>query len=291
MDTGGVPPGPFARAARALVVVSLLAIAAIGLRGRGGLDWRELTRAPDVAWAQLVLAATGAAVVVLGVRQLLRLWRRLRPARPAESLVFDPQPVPWVGWLIGLAVMVAWMAASYFLIRLLLDGASDSTAAAPPAPDTGSSPVQADDLLPVLLGLVMLLAVGALLIRALRGGPSLSEQRDKDEGPEAAVLADAVHAAGAEMEVHGDTRTAIIAAYRVMAAQLGQGAGRLPSDTPTELLDRAVAAGLVSRGAALELTELFREARFSRHELPADTRAAAEAALSRVSAELVVSRA
>ena len=93
------------------------------------------------------------------------------------------------------------------------------------------------------------------------------------------------------MEVHDDTRTAIIAAYRVMAGQLGEGAGRLPSDTPTELFDRAVAAGLVSRGAALELTELFREARFSRHELPAETRGAAEAALSRVSAELVVSRA
>ena len=168
------PPGPFARAARGLVVVSLLAIAALGLRGRGGLDWHGLTRAPDVAWAQLVLAVTGVAVVVLGVRQLLRLWRRLRPARPAQELVFDPQPVPWVGWLMGLAGMVAWIAAAYFLIRLLLDGAADSTVADPPSPEAGSSPVQADDLLPVLLGLVILLAVAALLTRALRGGASLS---------------------------------------------------------------------------------------------------------------------
>jgi hypothetical protein len=92
------------------------------------------------------------------------------------------------------------------------------------------------------------------------------------------------------MERHDDTRAAIIAAYREMAARLSPAAGDRAADTPTELLDRAVSAGLVSRGAALELTELFREARFSRHALAPTARGAAEAALARVSAELGMTR-
>ena len=88
-----------------------------------------------------------------------------------------------------------------------------------------------------------------------------------------------------------DARAAIVAAYRAMASHLDaqlarSGGGALASDTPTELLARAVAARLVSSGPAAELTELFREARFSRHPMGAGERARAEAALAAVRAEL-----
>ena len=45
------------------------------------------------------------------------------------------------------------------------------------------------------------------------------------------------------------------------------GAAGRSADTPAELLDRAVGAGLIRSDAALRLTELFREARFSSHPM------------------------
>ena len=141
----------------------------------------------------------------------------------------------------------------------------------------------------MLLGMAVVLAI-ALTVAVLHRRAPVDVAEAPEDGADAEVLADAVVAAEQAMERHDDTRAAIIAAYREMAARLGPAAGDRASDTPTELLDRAVSAGLVSRSAALELTELFREARFSRHALAPTARAAAEAALARVSAELVVAR-
>ena len=291
-DTGRPHPGVLA--ARVLAVVSLLAIAAIGLQGRRGLDWSRLTEAPDVGWAQLVLGGIGVALVLIALRHLVRVWRRMRPPPPEDDATeVEPVVMHWLGWVIGSVVVVAAMVASYLLLRLLIGNVTGGGDAELEGPDGVSVPTSTGGLLPLLLGLVTMLAVAALLTRAMRDRTPTRDPADlEDERPlDAATLAGAVVAAGQAMEAHDDTRAATIAAYRVMAAALARRAGWTPADTPTELLDRAVAAGLVSRGAALELTELFREARFSRHELPAGARHAAEAALARVSAELAVSRA
>jgi len=84
-----------------------------------------------------------------------------------------------------------------------------------------------------------------------------------------------------------------------MAAQLSTGlvrrGGSTPgSDTATELLDRSVAAGLLSGasdGPARALTDLFREARFSDHPMGEESRRSAETSLRQVRAELGARRA
>ena len=75
-------------------------------------------------------------------------------------------------------------------------------------------------------------------------------------------------------------------AATISAGLARRGSSARASDTPTELLTRAVGSGLVSEGPATTLTELFREARFSRHPMGERHRRAAEDALHAVRAEL-----
>ena len=194
--------------------------------------------------------------------------------------------MPWLSRLLAAAVVAGSVAACYLVLRLLLDRVPDSGTSGPDAVGGPGSVPSAEGLLPLLLGMVVVLAVAVTVVVLARRSPVIAMD-EPDDGPGAAVLADAVVAAERAMERYDDTRAAIIAAYQAMAAKL-RPAGHRASDTPTELLNRAVSAGLVSRGAALELTDLFREARFSRHELHPAARGAAEAALARVSAELVM---
>jgi hypothetical protein len=278
-----------ARAARTVAVVCLLGIAAVALPGRRGLDWDRLTGVPDVSLAQVVLGTIGATLVVVTLWRLVRVWRKLRPTRPDRPRRADGPPAPWFAWVLAVVVTLATMAGAYLLIRLLLSGATGSDEDGPAGPDEAAPGEAGDGLLPLLVGMVVLLTLAGAAALLLRRGAAVEPPVDPaGDGADAGTLADAVTAAGLAMDRYDDTRAAIIAAYQEMARRLGRVEGGRPSDTPTELLDRAVAAGLVSRGAALELTNLFREARFSRHDLPAGARAAAEAALERVAAELAM---
>jgi hypothetical protein len=286
--SGSHRPSTAALVARAVAVVSLLGIAAVSLSGRRGLEWDRLTRVPDVAWAQVVVGAAAAVVLLVGLRRLWLLWRKLRPRRPERPAQNDGEPMPWLTRLFAAAVVAASIAGCYLVLRLVLDRVPDSGPAGPDSPGVPGSAGSTEGLLPLLLGMVVVLAI-ALTITVLHRRAAVAGTEEPDEA-DGEVLADAVVAAEQAMERHDDTRAAIIAAYREMAARLGPAAGNRTSDTPTELLDRAVSAGLVSRGAVLELTELFREARFSRHPLPQTARGAAEAALARVSAELGMTR-
>ena len=291
-DATGTPfvshrPTTAALVARAVAVVCLLGIAAVALSGRRGLEWDRLTQVPDVAWAQVVVGAAAAALVVVAVRRLWLLWRKLRPKRRERPAPTDGEPVSLLYRIFAAVVVAASVAGCYLVLRLVLDRVPDAGPTGPDAPEGPSSAGSPEGLLPVLLGMVVVLAI-AVTVAVLHRRASAADPEEPD-GADAEVLADAVVAAEQAMERHDDTRAAIIAAYREMAARLSP-AGNRASDTPTELLDRAVSAGLVSRGAALELTELFREARFSRHALAPTARGAAEAALARVSAELGVTR-
>lgn len=274
--------------ARAVAVVSLLGIAAVALSGRRGLEWDRLTQVPDVAWAQVVVGAAAAALVLVAVRRLWLLWRKLRPRRPERPAPTDGEPMSLLYRLFAIAVVAASVAGCYLVLRLVLGRVPDSKPTSPDSPGGPGSAGSPDGLLPVLLGMVVVLAIAlAVAVLHRRASPGAVEAPD---GADSEVLADAVVAAEQAMERHDDTRAAIIAAYREMAARLSPAAGNRASDTPTELLDRAVSAGLVSRSAALELTDLFREARFSRHPLAPTARGAAEAALAQVSAELGMTR-
>jgi hypothetical protein len=161
--------------------------------------------------------------------------------------------------------------------------------------DTGQRVDVQGSWLPLLVAGLVLLAVAATgrLAAARRAVARLHDEAD-DGSDETARLEAAVVAAQDQLAAHADARAAIVAAYAAMAASLSAGLARLsapgaaarPSDTPTELLTRAVRSGLVSPGPATTLTELFREARFSRHPMGAAERRAAESALALVRAEL-----
>ncbi|MGB8859996.1 MAG: DUF4129 domain-containing protein [Ilumatobacteraceae bacterium] len=85
----------------------------------------------------------------------------------------------------------------------------------------------------------------------------------------------------------GRPRNAIVACWmRLESDAASAGLARLAAETPTEYVERVVAASSVDPAPIGELASLYREARFSRHELSDDHRARACAALDRVAAGL-----
>ncbi|MBV9447239.1 MAG: DUF4129 domain-containing protein [Streptosporangiaceae bacterium] len=100
-------------------------------------------------------------------------------------------------------------------------------------------------------------------------------------------LREAVQAGRSALRAIDDARAAIIACYLAMEASLAErGAARASADTPSELLRRATATGIVHGTAAGRLTALFYEARFSSHPLDRGQRGAAGQALSELLATL-----
>jgi hypothetical protein len=85
-----------------------------------------------------------------------------------------------------------------------------------------------------------------------------------------------------------EPREAIIACYAAMEEALAAAPGSAPqaSDTPSEVLARAVGNRTISTGAAAALVDLFAEARFSRHTMTEGHRDDAEQALRSVLGEL-----
>ncbi|WP_405668286.1 DUF4129 domain-containing protein [Streptomyces sp. NBC_01166] len=80
-----------------------------------------------------------------------------------------------------------------------------------------------------------------------------------------------------------DARAAVIAGYAAMEESLaGSGVTRRASDSPQDLLERAVAGGLPTGAAAAALTALFREARYSTHPMDGSHRDRAAAALAEI---------
>jgi hypothetical protein len=90
------------------------------------------------------------------------------------------------------------------------------------------------------------------------------------DGAFAADVAGTIDEAIDDLEAEPDARRAVIAAYARMESVLGRnGLRREPSETPLEYL-RRVLLGVTARGDAVQsLTQLFEEARFSRHEIDA----------------------
>ena len=145
-------------------------------------------------------------------------------------------------------------------------------------------------LLYTLLGIVLLAAVVAcvvLLRRRPRGHDPLPPDEASLADGERTELRAAVRSGQRALARLDDARAAIIACYLAMERSLAAaGADRTEADTPAEFLDRAAAAGLVRTAAAGQLTGLFYEARFSRHQLTGTERSTAEQALRQLDADL-----
>jgi ABC-type Fe3+ transport system permease subunit len=297
------PPPPARRPGGWLlpVAVALLTLAAIaGAVARQGLDLDQngpLSANRDAVVAIAVVFTVANVVVVLTVAVLIR--RRRRRRRMPDSPPLEEAPVPaWALWLRRLAVF-----AFFFLLLaplLLLISSLEPTRT-----DTGdrhgNEPHLPDDILPslspaqrnLLLLAAVLGAVLAVLAMLRRGSRRVTTRAGVFDGPpEVPGLAEAISAGGSALRKPSvDARAAIIACYAAMERALAEhGAAREIADTPAELLDRAVGAGLIRSDAALRLTDLFREARFSSHPMSETARTAATAALTELADDLYAVR-
>ncbi len=301
-------PGPGGRGPdprlRAVAVVALLCVAAVALRARQGLDWEQLADPVEVRWARVLLGTVLLLVLVTVARRMLKRLRRQRPARPGDDDHAEPEgePIPWFLRVLFALLVLAALAATFYVVSAL------TPPQAPPlhppqqdprndaAPTSGGPDTRTSWTVLVLVGLV--LAGSALATRwaALRQQSGTAEQDlDDTQSDEVELLVAAVDAADEGLHRHADPRAAVLAAYAAMAGQLSGGLARRGravrrSDTATELLDRAVAAGLVAGAPARTLTELFREARFSAHPMGEDARRSALACLAQVRGELAARR-
>ena len=133
------------------------------------------------------------------------------------------------------------------------------------------------------------MVVAALLVAAIsvfvlrRRRAPITEARVDRHADAATEVGDVVRA----VEDETDPRRAVIRAYDGMERVLVSfGVARAPSETPRELLERAVAAAGLSDSASADLTDLYVAAHFAPHEVGAAMRLGAIDALRRVRAEL-----
>ncbi|MFL6116085.1 MAG: DUF4129 domain-containing protein [Catenulispora sp.] len=100
-------------------------------------------------------------------------------------------------------------------------------------------------------------------------------------------LTEAIAAGSRALADEGDAREAVIACYAAMENALSaQGNGRRAADTPEEFLRRVTGARLIPAEPAERLTDLFREARFSRHPIDEAKREQARQALDVIAEHL-----
>ncbi|MFF4017441.1 DUF4129 domain-containing protein [Streptomyces sp. NPDC001843] len=164
----------------------------------------------------------------------------------------------------------------------------DPAPAPPPAQHTGHS--MHLGLTRVLLGLgiallVVVVATAALhLWRHLTRPPILNSPATYATlDDEQERLAHAVDSGRRALLDGTDARAAVIACYAAMEKSLADsGVIRRVSDSPQDLLERAVAGGLPTGTAAGTLTALFREARYSTHAMDGGHRDRAAAALAEI---------
>jgi uncharacterized protein DUF4129 len=107
----------------------------------------------------------------------------------------------------------------------------------------------------------------------------------EDEVP-AARLAAAVDEGLRELDQGGPGDGVLASWVLLERAAAEAGTHRAAPDTPSELAARLLDRHSVSSGPLLRLADLYREARFSRHEVPEAARAEARAALEQLRAEL-----
>jgi hypothetical protein len=268
---------------RAVAVLLLVAIAAIGLRASGafsssgnsgmlGLSARTVFW--TIAGVELVMVLAGTVLLILGL-----IWRRKGggPPRQPRSL-----------WGLLLLPLAAYGLAR--VVQRLRQNAAAAAAAVArhqagaPARAAGHQPHGNPWPLLVFFAVVALTAFGLAAYRR-RGRPLPPPEREAE--PEAAPLAAALAAGARALHSDPDPRAAIIGCYAAMERSLAD-AGLPPqmADTPAEVLSRATVSGLVRSASAAALVDLFRQARYSKHPMTEADRAAAIDALTQVQADL-----
>ena len=312
-------------AGRVAILLGLLLVATVSLRGRvpevrPGADEPAADSPASLAG---VIALLASSVLIMGIA-LVASFRKRAPDLPAghweppRGAVGPRARLHRRLLLVAAFLAVAWLTA-LMLGNLLRDvpidvaqqpppvpSASPGQPVAPSPPPAGSRAAQPDGrvlqyLQVTTVVLVAMTLAGTVVTAVRRRRRRVAEDRDLGAAAEPLVEAPPVEASADEplavaaerglaevADLSRGPREAIIACYAAMERALADSPGVAPkeSDTPSEVLARAVGSGALRVGSATRLVELFAEARFSRHVMTEEHRDVAERALRAVLDEL-----
>lgn len=300
-------------AARTLTVIVLVVLAAAALRGylpgaSPAADDPEPTGPGALipVMAMVVLALAVIAVAIVGRRR----HPVTRPSATGElprraggsSARWSPRML-----LVLAAAALVWLLTVVALLHLAdrLQPANDPPGPTVQAPATESPPGEAEpppDEPAQGTGIVGYLAaaaavlVGVSVVATVTGrrrppaAPAITSTEPSPSQPSGTQsLARAAERGLAEIgDLSREPREAIIACYAAMERGLAKSPAAMPldSDTPTEVLARAVERRRLRADSATELVDLFEEARFSPHVMDEHHREAAVRVLRLVLTEL-----
>ncbi|GAA1949447.1 DUF4129 domain-containing protein [Kitasatospora viridis] len=265
--------------------MAALAFAAVLLRPSTGL--LKAGRAPLGALLPVLLCCAGWLLAIAAIhRRYQAAVRGASDLSPTADRLRDltVRLLPPVAVLVPVALLVGYFSQH--------SKPAPPPSVAPPPPmvfDTTPAPTHhyglAELVVEVLLGLLAVLAV-VLLWRRLRHRTLPRLAMTPAPRPAEEQLAEAI-ASGRRALLGDDARAAVIACYAAMEESLADsGVTRELADSPSDLLARAVATGSVPQPEATALTELFREARYSRHPMGTPELDRARAALDTIAAQL-----
>lgn len=288
-------PGMDKPTGRVAALIALLLLVAAALRGylpaHHHAARSETGGRIALVFVVSVLAVT-LALVAIAVIARLRDPRAPapRPGELSELLGTGKGRPSWRVVLIGLAVIAAWLLLVMLLARLwgphgIGSAPPSADHGAPPAPTTAPPQPQGQqrphgdsgDVFGFLLAgtvLMLMMIVAGAVGRARRqwrpAPPSIADESVESAAPptRSETLARAAERGLAEMtDLSREPREAIIACYAAMERELANVPGAAPRDfdTPTEVLARAVEHHALHADNAIQLVNLFAEARFSPH--------------------------
>ena len=307
-------PGIDKAPARVIAVSVLLIVAAAALHGYlpgGEPPPRDRpTGGFGSLFAVIAMLTVSMAIIAIAI-----ITQSRRPSvspgagEPRRELAGERRSLTWRMVLIAVGVIIAWLLLLALMSRLNVQlgieqppsdagtpppGVPRSATEQPEQPESPSSGVFS-----LLAGaavlLMMLVFVGAVIAgrRRRRAPASLVSSGDEYRPPTPAdgpdSLARAAELGLAEIgDLSREPREAIIACYAAMERELGNAPEVVPreSDTPSEVLARAVEHHALRADSATELVDLFEEARFSRHVMTEEHREIALRVLRLVLAEL-----
>jgi hypothetical protein len=314
--SSGVPmPGIDKPTGRVVALIVLLIFVAAALRGYLPAQDRAVHGEPGSSRAALVfvVAALGVTLALVAIAVIARL-RDPRAVAPnvgdlSDMLGTGKGRPSWRVLLIGLGVIVAWVLIAMLLARLWVPHSVTPSAQtpAPSAPPSGHAPGpppqhpqnNTGNMFGILLAstvpFMLVIVAGSVIMsrRRWRAATSGTAANDYIEPPAPAAHSESlVRAAELGLAEIGDLnrepREAIIACYASMERELANVPGAAPQDfdTPTEVLVRAVEHQALHADNAVQLVNLFEEARFSPHVMNEGHREVAVHVLRLVLAEL-----
>jgi Domain of unknown function (DUF4129) len=310
-------PGIDKPTTRVVALIVLLIVVAAALRGYLPADDRatHAEQGGGRAAMMFVIAALAGTLAVMAVAVIARL-RDPRAVAPSAQSLSDMLGTGrgrpnWRVLLIALAVVVAWLLITMLLAHFFAPhGVSPSAptryARSAPTSAHGNAPLpnqqpqnDTGDMVGILLASsvpMLLIVVAAAVINTRRRWRATTPGTIADDdvespapAPRSESLVRAAEVGLAEMaDLSREPREAIIACYAAMERELAHVPGAVPQefDTPTEVLARAVEHHALHADNAVQLVNLFEEARFSPHVMNEGHRDVAVQVLRLVLAEL-----